>query len=80
MSHPRWLWQRELAEATKVQAQAHRELSAGQQEKRRLREAVREAEDKLLAAQEQLERSRKQKARMKVGQLHHTLLTSAELS
>uniref|UniRef100_H3CAM5 Dynein regulatory complex subunit 4 n=1 Tax=Tetraodon nigroviridis TaxID=99883 RepID=H3CAM5_TETNG len=60
------LLKREQTEATKVQAQALRELSAAQQEKRRLREAVRDAEGKLLAAQEQLERSRKEKARMKV--------------
>lgn len=65
-THGRLLWQRELAEATKVQAQALRELSAAQQEMLRLREAVREAEGKLLAAREQLERSRKEKARMKV--------------
>lgn len=64
------LWQRELAEATKVQAQALRELSAAQQEKQRLQEAVREAELKLLGAREQLERSRKEKARMKVRELH----------
>lgn len=56
-------------EATKVQAQAHKELAAAEQEKRRLREAVQEAEHKLLGAREQLERSRKEKARMKVRQL-----------
>lgn len=61
--------QRELAEATKAQAQADRDLSSAEQENRRLREALQEAEDKLLHAQEQLERSRKEKAQMKVREL-----------
>lgn len=61
--------QRELAEATKVQAQADRELSAAEQDNRRLREALQGAEHKLLQAEEQLERSRKEKAQMKVREL-----------
>lgn len=59
--------QRELTEATRVQAQALREVSAAQQEQLRLREAVQGAEVRLAGAQQQLERCRKEKARMQVG-------------
>lgn len=67
------LCQREVFEATKVQAKAGRELSAAEQENTRLREAVQEAERKLIQAQEQAEQSRKEKARMKVHWQHGSL-------
>lgn len=64
------LCQREVAEATKVQAKAGRELSAAGQENTRLHEAVQKAERKLIQAQEKAEQSRKEKARMKVCWQH----------
>lgn len=66
MCEPNLVCQRELAEAAKVQTQAGRELAAAEQENRRLCEAVRKAEHKLIQAQEQAELSRREKARMKV--------------
>lgn len=66
MCEPYLVCQRELAEATKVQTQAGRELAAAEQENRHLREAVQKAEHKLIQAQKQADQSRKEKARMKV--------------